>query len=91
MTNISKWFGYPIYISQIQNYKKINKKILPELELVTPTNSQYARTTDIKPKDLQSIDDNLHLNSKFEELYDCLLYTSPSPRDRQKSRMPSSA
>ena len=25
-------------------------------------------------------------------LYDhCLLYTSPSPRDRQKSRMPSSA
>ena len=23
--------------------------------------------------------------------YNCLLYTSPSPRDRQKSRMPSSA
>ena len=29
---------------------------------------------------------------KFAEWYkDCLLYTSPSPRDRQKSRMPSSA
>ena len=27
-------------------------------------------------------------NSKVS---DCLLYTSPSPRDRQKSRMPSSA
>ena len=27
----------------------------------------------------------------FEESYTCLLYTSPSPRDRQKSRMPSSA
>ena len=26
-----------------------------------------------------------------DESYDCLLYTSPSPRDRQKSRMPSSA
>ena len=25
------------------------------------------------------------------ELYDCLLYTSPSPRDRTRSRMPSSA
>ena len=25
------------------------------------------------------------------EIIDCLLYTSPSPRDRQKSRMPSSA
>ena len=24
-------------------------------------------------------------------IYDCLLYTSPSPRDRQKARMPSSA
>ena len=26
-----------------------------------------------------------------EHRYICLLYTSPSPRDRQKSRMPSSA
>ena len=26
-----------------------------------------------------------------ENPYTCLLYTSPSPRDRQKSRMPSSA
>ena len=26
-----------------------------------------------------------------KELVACLLYTSPSPRDRQKSRMPSSA
>ena len=29
---------------------------------------------------------------KFDKMVmDCLLYTSPSPRDRQKSRMPSSA
>ena len=27
----------------------------------------------------------------LEESKNCLLYTSPSPRDRQKSRMPSSA
>ena len=26
-----------------------------------------------------------------EHVYDCLLYTSPSPRDRTRSRMPSSA
>ena len=26
-----------------------------------------------------------------DKLISCLLYTSPSPRDRQKSRMPSSA
>ena len=29
--------------------------------------------------------------ARGEILYGCLLYTSPSPRDRQKSRMPSSA
>ena len=27
----------------------------------------------------------------FDHYYDCLLYTSPSPRDRTRSRMPSSA
>ena len=27
----------------------------------------------------------------FERVYDCLLYTSPSPRDRTRNRMPSSA
>ena len=27
----------------------------------------------------------------FQRVNSCLLYTSPSPRDRQKSRMPSSA
>ena len=28
---------------------------------------------------------------EWDEVNNCLLYTSPSPRDRQKSRMPSSA
>ena len=33
-----------------------------------------------------------HRRVKFEDVTNyCLLYTSPSPRDRQKSRMPSSA
>ena len=36
--------------------------------------------------------DEMYLISKFSsKSYTCLLYTSPSPRDRQKSRMPSSA
>ena len=34
------------------------------------------------------IEDELH---DLEEYVDCLLYTSPSPRDRTRSRMPSSA
>ena len=32
---------------------------------------------------------NVHMDGKL--VYTCLLYTSPSPRDRQKTRMPSSA
>ena len=31
------------------------------------------------------------IRTESSEPIDCLLYTSPSPRDRQKSRMPSSA
>ena len=30
-------------------------------------------------------------DGSFEQLDACLLYTSPSPRDRTRSRMPSSA
>ena len=36
----------------------------------------------------KNISFDIHFTS---ELKSCLLYTSPSPRDRQKSRMPSSA
>jgi uncharacterized protein YciW len=33
----------------------------------------------------------LHMRLAISAVLSCLLYTSPSPRDRQKSRMPSSA
>ena len=46
----------------------------------------------------QTLDERYHTYDEIIELLDslsnvesCLLYTSPSPRDRQKSRMPSSA
>ena len=57
-------------------------------------------TTKITPEDeFNSLPDKDLLATKIKDLnlYDddhiknCLLYTSPSPRDRQKSRMPSSA
>ena len=34
---------------------------------------------------------DLHIGYEGDASETCLLYTSPSPRDRQKSRMPSSA
>jgi hypothetical protein len=70
MANISKWFGYPIYITAIKNFEEINKEIIPIIkDNITATNSQYSRTTDIKPKELQSIDDNLHLDKRFNKLF----------------------
>ena len=42
--------------------------------------------TDLLQKPCEPINQGLVINTCF-----CLLYTSPSPRDRQKPRMPSSA
>tara|TARA_R100000654_G_scaffold74784_1_gene110027 strand:+ start:1609 stop:2283 length:675 start_codon:yes stop_codon:yes gene_type:complete len=70
MANLSKWFGYPIYINKLENFEEINKKIVPIiLKDITPTNSQYSTTTDIKAKELQTIDDNLHTDIRFKKLY----------------------
>ena len=51
------------------------------------------RLEDITTDYLDTIAKRLRTDT-FDETaktYHCLLYTSPSPRDRQKSRMPSSA
>ena len=52
----------------------------------------------LETRDLSKVYDNTilavnKLNVKVDagEIYVCLLYTSPSPRDRTRSRMPSSA
>ena len=42
-------------------------------------------------KKLTDIDHLLFSRSPLLSVYACLLYTSPSPRDRTRSRMPSSA
>src|SRR5678809_1697767 len=55
-----------------------------------------AYCLDMHSKDLRAAGESeqrLYLLDAWREspFYTCLLYTSPSPRDRQKSRMPSSA
>ena len=40
---------------------------------------------------LADLNDEDLVAQMFDDLYDCLLYTSPSPRDKHRSRMPSSA
>ena len=56
----------------------------PHLENLIKSTKKYG----IRKKNLKNvIKDLINKNT----IYNCLLYTSPSPRDRQKSRMPSSA
>ena len=84
--------------TNIFNSKKsiVNEKIISEkkdanLELKVDILKSY-------PKIIQFENINIHINKlakknvKFEDNKNiCLLYTSPSPRDRTRSRMPSSA
>ena len=49
---------------------------------------EHLSEGDINLKDKNILTFRSLQNSDY---YSCLLYTSPSPRDRQKSRMPSSA
>ena len=52
MSNITKWFGYPIYITKLQDYEKINQIILPIiLKEITPEDSKYSLTTDVVTKE----------------------------------------
>ena len=62
--------------------------------------AKLAGTTTPAPAIEMSDESSLHIESNesnessdvsLDQSNNCLLYTSPSPRDRQKSRMPSSA
>ena len=79
-------------------------KIEAEIEKVkAKIAEQQARLKELEQKKLEAENSEIvdivrgmsisltELPLLFEKLKDCLLYTSPSPRDRQKSRMPSSA
>ena len=53
------------------------------------TQKLFDKAVELDKKILKKIEDKLNLSDYQSKC--CLLYTSPSPRDRQKSRMPSSA
>ena len=54
---------------------------------VEPKQRPFLLTEEELSYEFQMLEDNIN---NIQDLI-CLLYTSPSPRDRQKSRMPSSA
>ena len=85
--------------------KKIEPVLLENKNLAFEFDTKGAIVTSLKLKEFNNYQDlplflvnekNTQFNLLLKatngmELNTCLLYTSPSPRDRQKSRMPSSA
>ena len=74
-----------INLSVAQNYQS---------GLITTTKNISIKGKVLIDNDLKKVYLKNNGNQKdynFKEIKSCLLYTSPSPRDRQKSRMPSSA
>ena len=74
-------------IKHKQIYIKIDKEDIIDVALFLKTNqdTKFRQLIDI------TVVDYPEENQRFEVVYFCLLYTSPSPRDVEESRMPSSA
>ena len=90
------------YLSSSAIQSEIGEAVLSRLETLLPAISIDIDATDVYNKDtLVKILTSFSTESLFKKkdflslLIDsiptCLLYTSPSPRDRTRSRMPSSA
>ena len=71
------------------NYKVLNNHPLPNDHKTYP--QLYYRGNDVQQGNSVDLTEDLLLTRIKAHEWPCLLYTSPSPRDRQKSRMPSSA
>ena len=63
------------------------KKSLEHLDIIKKDTISIFEKNNIKPIDSL----NKKLDPNFHQAMICLLYTSPSPRDMRRSRMPSSA
>mgnify|MGYP007112118273 CR=1 FL=1 len=72
-----------LYISKILN------GLLIVCFVVTGCNFQWVK--DLSVERTSTSVNNANVDLEITWAYRCLLYTSPSPRDRTRSRMPSSA
>ena len=96
-------YGYRVYSTEPgridmtywAGYRKREEDTLADVQAYTAEHSTLTTLPPVLPHDIRSVITELTLHrialAKSEQFGTCLLYTSPSPRDRQKSRMPSSA
>ena len=81
-------FGIDIKCVQLVPYKVGRKTLLASaVRIPLPEAVDYAISRNAKKQKLEAKGQRLN----WESVKSCLLYTSPSPRDRTRSRMPSSA
>ena len=76
--------------NQWKEYKNLDSNLKKELESLSEAELEDAFYMDLEfgTGGLRGI---LGVGTNRMNIYTCLLYTSPSPRDRSLSRMPSSA
>ena len=70
--------------------KEFPKFTLEEIHSWSELSFQEIASKVLYPYVDEEIEEHV-FNELVEEAYSCLLYTSPSPRDKRQSRMPSSA
>ena len=79
-------------VSTLKDVKDINEAALNAIKRVKITPTKQGDVIDIEMVDKVRVMQMLAKSSGLlDQEKDCLLYTSPSPRDRVRSRMPSSA
>ena len=76
--------------------RKLNKERMKEHHKYLVNKGKNINLSNISIETIEEIRKNTIAKEQSDQIYlfkayICLLYTSPSPRDRQKSRMPSSA
>ena len=83
-TNVSDWEKSQMVSDIISKQNKL-EQLYDQIKQDNQNLNNYLNSFDEKNQAIQE------KQKQIEELLDCLLYTSPSPRDRTRSRMPSSA
>ena len=87
-------FNNPYSLQVIENPLDPKNNIsneIPEILILSPDIGEVVESDDVFIAASFFLTNNIDTKSIRLLLNDCLLYTSPSPRDRTRSRMPSSA
>ena len=78
------------YTARVQYTDRVGNTFVQQIDITT-TEASNPGTATVTQVSTDQTKDAVTASTEVAGGKSCLLYTSPSPRDRQKSRMPSSA